>query len=327
MRYSSTVRLINTVLFAILGAAFLFLGIWFGVVIAPYMVIQTGAKVDLPSDISYALIMELGALGLAAGIICVVGFLFSVLSMLRPNDNLVVRSFSCYMALGFVLAIFCLLNASWLYNLTSTNFKYNETGFVITVFSIASLLILVATCIPLVHMFQEEPTQNKPLKILAGALVAVDLGLLIPQGLTYIVTKGGAEFANKGIYTARLGIISLVVLVGAIVSLAAYFLANRDDKAGVDSKLAGIVYSLALATNGGAILTAGLLESRFYQSSKGGSVCSLLSQNVRTTSGYALWRDFSVIGYVIAGLIFAVTLVLIYFTVFPNKLKKVSQDA
>ena len=322
MKYSSTVRLINTVLFALLGSGFLFLGIWFGIVIAPYMIIQTGAKVDLPTDISYALICELGALGLAAGAVCVAGFLFSILSVLRGNDDrLVVKAFSCYISLGFVLAIFTLLNASWLYNLTSINYGYSDTGFVITVFAIASLLILIATCIPLVHMFQQEPTQNKTLKILAGVLAAADFALLLPQGLTFFVTKNAPLFAYQDNYTNKLGMICLVLIIGLVVSCAAYLLAERDDRAGVERKPTALLYTLALMLQGGAIMTAGILESNNYQAKTDQSIHSLLSQTIR--GGYKYWRDFSIMSYVIAGLIFLVALVFIYYTLFPNRLKKV----
>lgn len=328
MKYSSTVRLINVVLFLMLSAGFIFLGVWSGLVVSPSMIAQEGGM-----GVSYALFMELGVLGLAAGLVSLVGLLFSILSNFKSDDRLVVRSFSCYVALGFVLAIFAFLNAIWLYRLTSSNFSPSvNTGFVITVFAIVGVVITIATCIPFVRLFQEERTQAKSLKILSGVLLAVDLSLLLVQGLGYLVTKGQANFnaEAKNIYVSKLAYLSLIAIVCTVVSCLAYLLANRADKKASSDRPASFGYIAALGLNGFAIVFAGLLGIYWYNGSSAlkGPTNSLLGQKITTTLSvnYDHWREFAITGYVLGVIVLFVACIFLFYTLFPSRVKKVSEE-
>ena len=96
MKYSPSVRLINIIIFALLLAGFGFLGVWFGFVISPNLILGTSpsASIDLQA-ISVGLSVMLGAFGLAAALMALAGFVYSVASFVRQsNSDLVVRSFT-----------------------------------------------------------------------------------------------------------------------------------------------------------------------------------------------------------------------------------------
>ena len=98
----------------------------------------------------------IAAFGLAEFLMSVYGLVTSIKSLLKNDDNLVMQSFLCYIGIGYILAALVFLNGIWLYRLTSTNFGFNNLGFVIAAYIILCILLMVATNVPLFTLLGEE---------------------------------------------------------------------------------------------------------------------------------------------------------------------------
>ncbi len=313
MRYSSSTRLINVVLFGLLFAGFAFLGIWFGIIVAPYVVIGKGSPLgeSMPS-ITLGLSVMLASIGIGAGLVALLGLVTSIRALLKQNDDqLVVRSFGCYIALGYVLAIIAFLNASWLYRLTTSNYGFTDIAFGIIVFAILTIVLLIATNVPFVKIFGEDNTPSRSMRVITSAFAAANLGAAIPFGITYIVTKGNGTFTNSSIYGLKLGMFTLIPLVAALLAIVAYLGYAKAEKAGTISKVNGFLFEGSLAVMGIAIIVAGVFE-QIYADSK----VSFVGPNKSSSPA-----DFPVMSYIVGGLIVLIALVLVYYTLFPNRIK------
>ena len=321
MKYSSTVRLINLVLFALLGVGFGFLGIYFGILVSPSLWLQNlpfGMKVP---DMSLALTVMLGATGLAGLIVCVIGFVKSILSFVRKDDEIVRQTFGCYISLGYLVAVFCLLNAVWLYRLTTTNLGFDDIGFAIVIFVILVIVAMIASSIPLVKMFGEGEGTNRVMGIIARTLVAVDVAIAIPFAGAFFTINGNREIVSHAdIMATKFGVYALIPVVAALIGVIAMVGYARADKANTYRKGNGILFETALCFNGAAIIVAGILNQVYTD-----GPYALMATHVKSELSSNLSNEFSVCSYIVGGIVVLLALILVYFTIFPPKLKNTNQ--
>ena len=322
MKYSPTIRLINLVLFALLGVGFGFLGIYFGILVSPSLWLQNlpfGMKVP---DMSLALAIMLGAAGLAGLIVCVIGFLKSILSFVRKDDEIVRQCFGCYISLGYLVAVFFLLNAVWLYRLTTSNLGFDDLGFAIVIFVILVIVALIASSIPLVKMFGEGEGTNRVMAIITRTLVAADVAIAIPfAGAFFVINANRGIVSHADIMVTKFGVYALLPLVAAVIGVLAIVGYARAEKAGAYKKLNGILFESALCVNGAAIIVAGVLN---YIYSDG--PYALMATHVKSELSSSISNEFSVCSYIVGSVIVILAFILVYFTIFPPKLKNANQN-
>ena len=320
MKYSSTVRLINVILFVALGIGFGFLGIYFGFLVTPFLWLKTG-PIELPT-MSFGLAAMLGVTGLAGLIVSAYGLFNSVLSLLREKDDrLVRRSFGCFIAIGYLAALFFLINATWLYRLTSTNIGYDEFGFVIVVYSVLAIISLLVSNIPLVRMYGEGEELNSIMKIIDGTLFASTLAVALVFLSSYIMVVTG-----NGVY--QQAAVANQMLVGFLLSLGAALLSGVAfvgyaiaDKTGSIKKINGFLFEGSLCVTGGLILSAGIFEY-LSQSKKTPDDVSLVARAIHSTNG--AYMEFSVMAFILGGLLILASLAFARSTLKGSGDKKLS---
>lgn len=317
MKYSPTVRLINVVLFALLGFGFGYLGVYFGILVGPNLWLENlpfGMKVP---EMSLALVMLLGALGLAGLLLSVLGLVKSILSLVRRDDERVRQAFGCYIGIGYLIAVFFLLNAVWLYRLLTTNIGFNEIGFAIVIYVILMIVALVASSIPLVKMFGEGEGTNRVMGILTRSVIAASLAVAVPFFIAFLRIASNQELvSHPDIMMTKFGLYALVPFVAAVIGCVALFGYGRAEKAGTYKKLNGLLFESALLVLGAAIIVAGVLNYVY----KDGPY-SLIASVVKSQVSSDIYTEFTVCSSIVGGLIAILSLVLMYFTVFPPKLK------
>ena len=317
MKYSSTPRLINTILFGILAAGFGFLGIYFGFFVSPFLWITPGSVVDLPETGAVALFEMIAAFGLAEFLMSLVGLVTSVKSLLKGNDdNLVMQSFLCYIGIGYILAALVFLNGIWLYRLTSTNFGFNNLGFVIVAYLIVFILLMVATNVPLVKLLGEEEDGNKTMKLLSGALGVANCGLALAFFGPFIRNLAYGDFTNSGIINAKYALYFFIPLAASALAIFAYLGYKKAAEKGETKKLNGFLFEGAIAVDGIAMIIAGALDYAFRKKN-----VSLLASVAGKTAQNGNSLEFVILSCIWGGLIVAGAIALVVITLFPPKAK------
>lgn len=322
MKYQSTTRLLNTILFATLFAGFLALAIVYGILITPYMVKGVG-PVDLPS-MSIGLSAMLAAIGCAGAVITGIGLVYSILSVVKgSDDNLVVKSFSCYIGLGYLATIGLLLNATWLYRLTTTNLGYNEVAFLIAVYSVFAIIIFIGSNVPLLKLYGEGEEGNKIFGLLGRIVFALSLGIALPFLLSFFVTLSAAgSRAHGSEIVLKLAFLAFIPLVSACLAFFSWRSAEKADKEGKENKLTVITNSGAVALLGILVILCGVFENVF-ESSKNHplEICFVGAVKSAGVSANANWLDFSVMSYIIGGAILIAAIVFCVLSIMPSKKK------
>ena len=310
MRYSSTTRLINTILFALMAFGFGVLGIRETFLVAPFLAVDAGPLGNI--EIGWGLSAMLGVFGLVGMLISAYGLVNSAMSIVKERDDAPVRrAFSAYIAIGYTIALFCLLNALWLYRLTSTNIGYGDTGFVIVVYVILFLISIIVSNIPLVRMYGETEELNKIMKIILGPIVCLGVSLFLVYGISYLVLANGGARYMKDEISREFGVGALFGLAIAILSSLAFLGYHRADKAGVIRKTNGFLFEGTLIVIAAGIITSGIMEY-VSQSKKNPDYSSLVAKTLPNFN--ANYMDFCVMAWIIGGLMLIGALFLVFST-------------
>ncbi len=318
MKYSPSTRLINIIINAVLAVGFGFLGIWFSFLITPNLLTVQNSVVNIEiPEISVGLSAMLGSLGLAGMLVSLVGLVYSFMAFFRGgNDGLVRKTFSCYIALGYILAFFFLLNATWLYRLTSSNLGDNDLGFIITVYVILAIITLIATNVPLLHMYGEGEHTNKIMHAITLAFVATDLAIAVTFGVLCLANLGNlGTFAYSKDVLMKAGILAAVPLVAALIGLIALFGYASAERHNVVKKLNSFLSSGVVGINGIAIIVAGLMGHLYYEN----GVKNISFMAKLYGASYTAQIEFSVMSYIVGGLLVLLAIVLVYTTIVPPK--------
>ncbi len=318
MKYSPSTRLINIIINAVLAVGFGFLGIWFSFLITPNLLTVQNSVVNIEiPEISVGLSAMLGSLGLAGMIVSLVGLAYSFMAFFRGgNDDLVRKTFSCYIALGYILAFFFLLNATWLYRLTSSNLGDNDLGFIITVYVILAIITLIATNVPLLHMYGEGEHTNKIMHAITLAFVATDLAIAVTFGVLCLANLGNlGTFAYSKDVLMKAGILAAVPLAAALIGLIALFGYASAERHNVVKKLNSFLSAGVVGINGIAIIVAGLMGHLYYEN----GVKNISFMAKLYGASYTSQIEFSVMSYIVGGLLVLLAIVLVYTTIVPPK--------
>ncbi len=312
MKYSSTVRILNLVLFFILFAGFGALGIWAGILVAPFMISEVG-PIDLPS-FSFGLAWELGAFGLAGAFLSLFGLVNSIRSMVHANDDVSVRnSISCYILLGFLVVLFLFINGAWLYRLTTTNFGYSNLGFAIAFFLIIGLIIAIAVSVPFVKMHGDDVNQNSQMSSISKLFFCVNAGVAIPGILALCFSQSAPNFK---FFSAKLIVTALVPFVAAVLSLVAMLGYTRGEKSGIVRKTNGLFFGGSLFVDGLGFLAAGCFSYLLSDENGYKKTSFVASAWGKADVNYL---DFSVMSWIIGGFIILFLLCAVVASLRPAK--------
>ena len=315
MKYSSTVRILNLVLFLALFAGFVALGIWAGILVTPFIIRGYG-PIDLP-DMSLALPWELGAFGLAGALMSLFGFALSLKGVIKGNDDKPVRdAISCYIGLGFIAALFLFLNGAWLYRLTTTNFGYSELGFAIAFFLVLAVILLIGVNVPFVKMHGDDVNQNSQMTLLSSVSLSVNFGIALPGILALAFSNG---YGASNYIMPKLYVFALVPAVAAVLSLIALLRYRKGEKTGLVSKLNAFLFEGSLLIDGAALLSAGVFSYVFAQETSSAKTSFVSSSWNKPDVNFL---DFSVMSWIIGGAVVLIALVLIASTVRSSKAAK-----
>ena len=259
----------------------------------------------------------LAAFGLAEFLMSVFGLVTSVRSLLKSNDDQLVKdSFLCYIGVGYIVAAFLFLNATWLYRLTSTNFGFDKLGFVIVAYLIALIIVLIATNVPLVKLFGEESDGNKTMMLLSGSLGVANCGLALAFIGPMIRNLAYGSFAHSNLVNGKYITYFLIPLIASLVAFVAFFGYKKAAASNETKKLNGFLFEGALAIDGAAMMVAGILDYLTHEKK-----VSLLVSTAGNSAANSNWLEFVVVSCIFGGLIVIGACVLAYFTAFPPKAK------
>jgi hypothetical protein len=312
MKYGSTSRMMALVFHAILFAAFGVLGLYFGFFVAPEYfdpAIQTyftnGATFG-----AYNLYLELAVIGLAIATVSGYGLVEGVKAVLAPNDDApVIKSFTAFIGDGYIASAFFLLQGMLFFDLTANK----NLPFVIIMAILITIILLIATNIPMVKLFDGK--DQKPLVVglsLSGAVTffwiaaEVLLTLIVSQGY---VARNGAYTGSSWIHTQLLigGLASLAIM-GLLLGAAIVTLKKGTQDKGA-AALSGYLTSGAVALLGGEMLALGIIEVVNYSTEKIHMESSTLSA---ATYGYGYGIMLLILGS-------AALLAAIYFAAVTGK--------
>ena len=319
MKYSSTPRLINTLVFAVLAAGFGFLAVYFGFLVAPYLWKEIGVTaIEIPV-ISYGLAAMLSSVGFAGLILSIIGLVNSILSFMKRDDKYVLNGFNCYFALGYVLAVALILNASWLLPLTTSNFSGDVSmPFVAIVYVIGAVLVMVGTNIPLVKLYENDESGKTMGKILllASIVIGVSIFITFAISLLFVLIYGAGKVGQINLIVKFL-VYGLIPLLGACVAFFGLRASRKDD----ESKLPATLLYASLGIQSLGILAAGIFMCAYNTDEK----LSLVSQTKNGSFG-ALdnWAGYAGLSFAVGGVILLGAIALIVITYLPKKEKKES---
>lgn len=323
MKYSSTPRLINTIIFGLLVIGFGFMAVYYGCLVNPFLWITAGSPLgDVPTSGSVALYEMFGAIGFAGLILSGYGFAISLKSMLKSNDDeLVQRSFLTYIGLGYMFVAAFLLNATWLYRLTTTNFGYNGVGFVIVIYILAAIILLIATNVPLVKILGEEEDGKKTMVLLSTTLFAVNFGLALSFFGPWIRNLAAGAFSNSGLVNVKYLTFFLVPVVSACFATLSAIGYGKSLKSGEAKKSSAFFLEGAIAVDGIGMILAGVF-SYLWREKKISLMASVGGAAAKNNN----WLDFTVMSIIIGSLLVIAAIVFVVLTVKPPKAKLAGQS-
>ena len=257
-KYTSTIRLVNTVIFGLLFAGFACLAIFFSFLFAPKVISPSylSGINYAPTGKAYAFVALLGVTGLAMAFISLGGLITSIRSLLHEGDDkLVVKSFCSYIALGYATSLFFFFNALWLFN----QIGGETVAFWIILSVILCIGCLIATNVPMMKLL-EDKDPNIISSVLNGTMFAIFVPLFVTFAWTTVITnvqnEGGKDRLRIVLY-----VLDAITLIGSVVSCIGWRKFAKNEKLGkTNEKLSAFTWS-SFGLLGTLPLAAGILET------------------------------------------------------------------
>ena len=302
MKYSSTSRLVNAIVFPILFLAFGAFGVYFSFFVSPAYFSALGEAQKFVSR-PYNFSVNFGMLGIAVAALACYGTILAIKALNDKKDIAVEKTFFIYVAIAYVLAAWFALNALVFYRLIGLE----QYVFWIVMFVILLIGSLIAGNVPLMKILDGKET-NDILLILVEAGAALALGYLCNAVPTFIVCTVSAAnhsgyFAN---YTNQLITniaLSAAALAAAIVSI---FFVKKG------KKLGEILAGATLLPFSGMFIATGIFEIIYRNENK---------FSLQSVKGFAGW-DYVVMSFIVATVLLAAGATFVASSLLPEKKKK-----
>lgn len=312
MKYTSTARLANLIIFGTIFAGFGCLACFFAFWVTPCYLAGSAEYAQLfNGTYSYNWAVNFSMIGVAIFALSIVGLVYSIKAM-RENstDADVVKCFLIYVVMGNVMALWCLLNAAVWYNMVSNG---TSTSFWIILFVVLFLGFLLGANIPMSKLLDNDDGSAIQ-GIFSSSVAALAFGYLFSTVISLIVMLGASD--NVGRFALKLGTYDGLALVAFIACLFSALLAFKK-KCG---KLPVGLFGLALAAIGTIFIVDASFEYAYRNDSK---VFSFMT--VYGTSYAGL--DYVCMAYIVGILIALLAVALIIVSIIPEKKKAISKKA
>lgn len=311
MKYTSTSRTIVTIAHIAIFLAFGFMGMWFGFFVVPQYLggqadyFYKDSGLNFNSSGAYLLWLELGVIGLAFMVISAFGVYHGYKALMNPHDDEpAVRSFSALICEGWIAAIFFLMQAALLWDLTANG----NLVFLIVMALLIAIILLIATNIPMVKIFDQRD-QTPLLRdfmgcgALVAALIALEAALSV---LGLAVSPNGIlkDQAHHFLY--------IMIATSAVTAVLAFlgwlYLGKHKDDKGL--KVSSYLTAGSVATSGIGLMIYGIFDI-VYQYAPGSSDVALKVHLYMKDMSFDL--GFGIMAIVIGSLLLIGSLVLVYF--------------
>ncbi|MFA6620045.1 MAG: hypothetical protein WCS90_02815 [Bacilli bacterium] len=263
MKYSNTARVLSFLFHLILVLAFGVLGVYFGVFVVPFLFDETirGNFInDAIRGFAPTLDIALAVLGLSVFIISLYGLIQAAKGLRDPNnDKVVVKSFTAFIADGYVASAF-FAACAFLYFDTIANGKM---AFAIVMSVLLMIIFLIATNIPMYRLFEGKETTEQLVGLSLAA--AIGLGLIgimnFAALVNCLIVTNRTTMSWGGNFAAQLATAAGTNLVASGFMIASAALIGK--KSAADKKavsLGGYFTSGALFFVGAALISAGTMD-------------------------------------------------------------------
>jgi hypothetical protein len=318
MKYSSSIRMINAVVFALIFVAFGCLGCYFSFFVCPDFFDPSGSSQanNFIGNTGYNFGLQFGVLGLAVMLIAALGFVLSLKSIRQENDDKIVKaSFLCYVAIGYVFCVFFFLNSVLFYRLIGKD----QIAWWIVVSVILLIGSLIASNVPMMKML-EDADSNIILTVLTATFAVVLFSFVLTMGITYLVTLRAQ--GNVGVIRAELLTYVLIAFGTFVLSLAAAIVFFKNYKKGAQIKLPHLLADF------GMLLVSGL----FFGSSSYEYVYRVTSSktyhvSLQGTDAIYAGLDYVIMGYIVGSLLAIGAVVLLISNLIGDKKPAAKKEA
>ncbi|MBO4737235.1 MAG: hypothetical protein J5627_02200 [Bacilli bacterium] len=304
MKYSSTSRLVNAIVFSILLLAFGALGDYFSFFVSPTYLNPLGEAQRFSGTYPYNFSLNFGMLGMAVAALSAYGLFLSIKALSDKKDIAVQKTFFIYIAISYVFAAWFALNALVFYRLIGQA----QYVFWIVMFVIFLIASLVAGNVPLMKILDGKES-NEILIILVEAGAALAFGYLCNTIPTYLVAtisaaNGSGYYAN---FTNQLLTNSILACVALCASIASVVFIKKG------KKLGEILAGATLLPFSGMFLATAIFEIIY----KGENKFSLQTQK----ANFGSW-DYVVMCFVVATVLLAGAVIFLSSSLLPEKKKQ-----
>jgi len=240
--------------------AFGALGMYFGCFVAPQYFSHFFADwTEYLFQAAYFLYLELAVIGFTFFVISIYGAIEAYKSLANPHDDApVVNSLSAFVAEGWILSIGLLLQGVLLFDVVS-NDNSSNMAFTVVVSLVFAIILLIATNIPMVKLYDGRD-QNQLLVHLLRGVGVFAVAMAVETGLSLILTLL-ETYSGKAAVSYFLGI---MVISNAIVAVLS-FLAAKKIKDG-NAKIAGYLASGMTFAYAAGFIVYGALDMVYYES-------------------------------------------------------------
>ncbi len=254
-KYQNTSRVLVLAFQILIFLAFGAFGCYFGFFAVPfYLTADPTLDGIVSAEYAYNLFLELGIIGLSEMTMAIYGIVQGVKGILEPrNDKPVVKGFTTFIVEGYVAAAFFFLNAALFFDLI----KGTNLTFVIIMSSIFTVVLMIATNIPMVRLY-DNVDQKPLLATLSRGFAVVGGWIFVLTGLTligsYTYTRAYATMIRSFLLLACLCGLAIALLLG----YAGHLLSKpKNEKS---AKVAGYLSSGSIGIAGAMFLVNGILD-------------------------------------------------------------------
>lgn len=231
---------------------------FFGVFVVPeYFSTFNHYFVSIDGD--YFLFLELAVLGLVLLTLSVFGLIYAIKGILKPSDDEpVVKSLTFFVAEGWVVSAFFLLQGVLLFDVVSFGDSKN-LAFVIIMALLFAIMLLIATNIPMVRLYDgRDQTPLLATLSLSAGIVGLFLGVEVLSNLVFNWLRGENSFSAYHEVNLLLGIIVGVGLVIAVLGILASVLIKKKGAKGLT--IGGFLNSASVFVLGGGLLSYAFVD-------------------------------------------------------------------
>lgn len=220
MKYANTSRTLSFLAHLLIVLAFGALGLYFGAFVVPeYFGTDPKYFAEFLFDGAYLLYLELAVVGLSFAVISGYGLFHAVKGLMNPRDDEpVVKALTTLIVEGWAAAIFFLLQAVLFFDLTGSNGADSNLVFVIIMSLLITIILLIATNIPMVKLYDGKD-QKPLLRGFIGGAMVFTAAIALEAGLSLLVNA-----TNTSLNVWKQSEINLLLLTVTLANLVAFVL-------------------------------------------------------------------------------------------------------